>query len=103
MHMFSVSFRELFEGISNFRSSKKQKEFVCCLFLAVVVLVVTGETVKPRTTQGRATYLQVGSSSAIVFRRGFWIIDRNGVPWMRIVSKKALWTKDDKGWSDGVL
>ena len=41
--MFSVSFRELFEGISNFRSSKKQKEFVCCLFL-VVVLVVTGET-----------------------------------------------------------
>lgn len=70
MHMFSVSFRELFEGISNFRSSKKQKEFVCCLFLVVV------------PTQGRATYLQVGSSSAIVFRRGFWIIDRNGVPWM---------------------
>ena len=50
---------------------------------------------KPETTQGRATYLQVGSSSAIVFRRGFWIIDRNGVPWICDgADKKTLWMKD---------
>lgn len=34
--------------------------------------------------QGRAVYLQVGSNTAMFFRRGCWVVDREGVPWMNV-------------------
>ena len=66
--MFSAS-----ESCSKaFRTSevqKKQKEFVCCFFLAVVVLVVTGETSDNARVEPHISKLEVAvpSSSAAAF------------------------------------
>lgn len=42
-------------------------------------LDICGQYLHGGWAEGRATYLQVGSSTAISFRRGVWVIDRHGV------------------------